>query len=293
MRDEDLRFVELVRRDLRDVRWPEPTEIRARARRRSRRTAVAAAAVTVLAVVGGSAVAVAARPGPRPAPPLAAATAEPSPSEWLPAEVPPEVLLGPADVRTKSEPLTQTGLGEKVSVNEQLLYCHRLQRLTADWEPSRYSRSVTLLRQRPAGADHPPGDLLLTEDVYRVAPDVGGRLFAGIDKMLAPCANWRSSGPTQWQGKLIDAEVTHRWQVVDRNFAGAESVLVRHTVSQARNLTTGRSLGTVARPTSTAVVRVGDLVSVINVGRDGTEADLRRLATVAATRMCPAASPRC
>jgi hypothetical protein len=218
----------------------------------------------------------------------------PAPTTRAAAEVPLDVLLGPADVETKSDSLTQAGLGEGVVVDEMLLYCHRSQRLTANWEPSRYSRSVTLLRQRPAGTDRRPGDFVLSEDVYRVAPDVAGRLFAGIDKLLAPCVSWRSSGPIQWQGKLIDAAATHSWQVVDRNFAGTESVLLRHTVSQARNLATGRPLeGTPPRPVSTAVVRVGDLVSVINVGRDGTEADLRRLSGVAAKRMCPAANPRC
>ncbi|MFJ8576968.1 hypothetical protein [Micromonospora sp. NPDC093277] len=291
MRDDDLAFVELVRRELREVRWPEPAEIRARARRRSRRTAVVVA-VAVLTVASASAVAVAAHPGLTPAPSLAA-TAGPSPSERVLAEVPLDVLLGPADVRTESEALTQGGLGESIRIDDQLLLCNQLQGLTASWEPSRYSRSVTLLRSRPAGADHLPVDFVLSEDVYRVAPEVGGRLFAGIDRMLVPCDNWRSRGPAQWQGEVIDAEATHRWQVVDRSFAGTESVLLRHTVGPARNLKTGQAFGSPSRPTNTAVVRVGDLVSVINLGRDGTEPELRRLATIAAKRMCPAVNPRC
>ncbi|MEK8108081.1 hypothetical protein NKG94_29765 [Micromonospora sp. M12] len=56
MRD-DLAIVEQIQRDLLDVRWPEPREIRARARRRSQRRIVVATAV--LAIVGASAVAVA------------------------------------------------------------------------------------------------------------------------------------------------------------------------------------------------------------------------------------------
>ncbi|GAA2224371.1 hypothetical protein ACFY2R_02905 [Micromonospora olivasterospora] len=285
---DDLRFVEQLHRDLLAVRWPEPAEIRARAGRRSRRTAVLAA-VAVLVVASASAVAVAARPGPPPASPPVTAIAGPSPSGWVPAEVPLEVLLGPADVRTTSEALTQAGLGEKVSVDELLLYCHHAQRLTADWEPSRYSRSVTLVR-RSAGAKP---EFVLSEDVYRVAPEVGGRLFAGIDKMLAPCGNWRSRGPVTRQGEVIDAEAIHRWEVVDRNFAGAESALLRHSVSKPRNLTTGRTFGSPSSPAGTAVVRVGDLVAVINMGRGGTEPELRRLAGVAADRMCPAANPPC
>ncbi|MFG1952728.1 hypothetical protein [Micromonospora sp. NPDC048830] len=307
MRD-DLTLAEQLHRGLLAVRWPEPAEIRARARRRSRRTVIAAA--TAVLVVASAAVAVsggmagprrpsvAATVGPSPSvaatvgpSPSVAATVGPSP--WVPAEVPLEVLLVPSDVHTRSKALSQAGLGEKISVDEQLIYCHRSQRLTADWEPSRYSRSVTLVRQGPAGAGPVPGDFVLSQDVYRVAPDVGVRLFAGLDTMLAACDNWRSRGPTQWQGKVIDAEAVHRWQVVDRNFAGGESVLLRHSVSQARNLKTGQRFGSPARLTSTAVVRAGDLVAVINVGRDGTERDLRRLATVAASRMCAAANPPC
>ncbi|MFD2766947.1 hypothetical protein [Micromonospora eburnea] len=292
MRDDDLAFVELMQRELRDVRWPEPAEIRARARRRSRRTAVVAA-MAVLAVTSASAVAVAARPGLPTAPASVAATAEPSPSERVLAEVPLDVLLGPADVRTQSEALTQAGLDEPVRVDAQLLLCHKRQGHTASWESSRYSRSVTLVRSRSAVADNASAEFVLSEDVYRVAPEVGRRFFAGIDKMLAPCENWRSRGPTQWQGEVVDAEVIHRWQVVDRNFAGTESVLLRHTVGQARNLKTGQAFGSPSPPASTAVVRAGDLVSVIKLGRDGTEPELRRLATVAAERMCPAANSRC
>ncbi|MEU2612744.1 hypothetical protein ABZ570_14360 [Micromonospora sp. NPDC007271] len=292
MRDDDLAFVELVQRELRDVRWPEPDEIRARARRRSWRTAVLAA-VAVLAVASGSAVTAWARPGPPAAPFTTMASPTSSPSERVAAEVPLEVLLAPADLRTDAEALTQSGLAERVEIARGLLWCHRFQRMTAQWEPSRYSRSVTLLSARPAGTDQSAKEVLLTQDVYRVEPDVARRLFAGIDKMLAPCGNWRTEGPVQWQGKEVSAQVTHRWQVVDRSFAGTESVLLRHSIGQARDLGTGRSLGALPAPESTAVVRVGDLVAVINLGRDGTESDLRRLATVAAARMCPAANPRC
>ncbi|OKI42182.1 hypothetical protein [Micromonospora sp. CB01531] len=312
MRDDDLAFVELVQRELGDVRWPEPVEIRARARRRSRRTAVAALAV--LTVASAAAVVVAARPDPSEPPSIVAGSSpasgpwsappatgepEPTPPRRSPmaspaAEVPLDVLLQPTDVKAKTEaPVTEAGLGEGVQLDAMLLYCRKLQGQSADWEPSRYSRSLTLLRNRPGEAEQPPSDVLLNQDVYRVAPDVAQRIFAEMAEVLAPCRQWRSSGPILWQGKTISAQAVHSWEEVDRNFAGDESVLLRHTVTQARNLDTGKPLGEVPDSDSTAVVRVGDLISVIRVGGAGAESDLRRLAGVAADRMCVAANPRC
>ncbi|MEU3453889.1 hypothetical protein ABZ671_09835 [Micromonospora sp. NPDC006766] len=314
MRDDDLEFVELLERELGNVRWPEPMEIRARARRRSRRTVVVAAmAVLTVASASAVAVAVAARPGSSGAPSIiagpssasglastlsATGASEPalprrSPLVSPAAEIPPDVLLRPADVKAKAEPpLTQAGLGEGVQLDEMLRYCRTRQGQQVEWEPSRPSRSMTLLRN-PGDAEQPPSDVLLSQDVYRVAPDVADRIFAELTKTLAPCREWRSDGPAQWQGMTIRAQVVHSWEEVDRDFAGDESVLLRHTVVEARNLDTGQPLEEESKPDSTAVVRVGDLVSVIKVGPTDTESDLRRLAAVAAARMCAAANPRC
>ncbi|MEU8263501.1 hypothetical protein AB0C02_23105 [Micromonospora sp. NPDC048999] len=312
MRDDDLAFVELMQRKLGDVRWPEPMEIRARAGRRTRRTAVVVTAMAVLTVVSASAVAVAARPGSSGAPSIVAGASsaavgsvlsttgasEPAVPRRSPlvspaAEIPPDVLLRPADVKAKAEPpLSQAGLGVGVQLDEMLQYCRTRQGQQADWEPSRYSRSLTLLRN-PGDAEQPPSDVLLNQDVYRVAPDVADRIFTDMAEVLAPCREWRSSGPAQWQGKTIQAQFVHSWEEVDRDFAGDESVLLRHTVVEARDLDTGEPLDDPSKPDSTAVVRVGDLISVIRVGQGGTESDLRHLATVAAERMCAAANPRC
>lgn len=70
-------------------------------------------------------------------------------------------------------------------------------------------------------------------------------------------------------------------------------MLLRHDVSQPRDQQTGKPIGDLPRPTSTAVVRVGDLITVLGVGQTGTEPELRRLAEVAARRMCLAANPPC
>ncbi|MCM0677672.1 hypothetical protein NCC78_23715 [Micromonospora phytophila] len=291
MRDETT-FVEWVRRDLRDVRWPEPAELRARARRRSRRAAVGAASA-VLVVVSASAVAAAGHGG-QPAPPPVAAPVAPEPSVPARTEIPREVLVQPGDLAAKTDPpLGRAGFGESVRLVDMLLYCHKIQGHQAEWETASYSRSQTLLRDRPDGYDHPSADVLLSQDVYRVAQDVAGRLLPGIDRMLVACADWRATGQTEWQGRTIKAEVVHRWEVRERNFAGDEAVLLRHSITEARNVATGKPLSDLPKPELTAVVRVGDLVTVVTLGRDGVEAELRRVAVAAARRLCAAANPTC
>ncbi|TWJ24019.1 hypothetical protein [Micromonospora endolithica] len=285
MRD-DLPIAELVHRDLRDVRWAEPAEIRARARRRRRRTVVSAGLALVLVTTGGYGVWRVDRPAP--APPVAA---HPTGSPFV--EIPHETMLRPADLGVPADPpLSQAGAYEPVRIAELLRVCVEQQGRPAEWETARYSRSVTLLRERPAGYDHPPSDLLLSQDVYRVTPEVVGRLFPRIDEMLALCAAWPSRGVAVWKGREARSEAVHHWDTSARDFAGSESVLLRHRVPEARNLETGE----VRRSTDvnrTAVVRVGDLVTVITMGRRGTEPELRRLAGVAADRLCVAANPAC
>ncbi|PTA45746.1 hypothetical protein [Micromonospora sp. RP3T] len=288
MRDDDPTFISLMQRELHAVRWAEPAELRARARRRSRRAAVAVA-VAVLTLTSGAAL-VTSRGTDAPMP----AAASPSATVWTATEVPAGALLQPADLRPAIvEPWTESGLGEEIRLDRMLEYCRQNQGQPTTWEQSRYSRSVTMVRERTGGRDQREGQVLAMQDLYRIAPDGADRLFDGLPALLAPCRMWRSSGPTAWRGKTIDAEVDHSWQEVDRDFAGDESVLVRHTVGQARNLDTGASLGDTTSVTAQAVVRVGDLVSVLQNGSDGTESQLRDLARLAAERMCVAANPGC
>jgi hypothetical protein len=86
------------------------------------------------------------------------------------------------------------------------------------------------------------------------------------------------------------AWVTHQWSVLDRDFAGDESLLLRHEVL-AREKATGEQLGD-HLVTLFAVVRVRDLVTVIK-GEGRTEARMRQLGQSAATRLCRATSPPC
>ncbi|MGW4501869.1 hypothetical protein ACWENR_25060 [Micromonospora sp. NPDC004336] len=291
MRD-DARFVERLHRDLSEVRWPEPDEIRSRARRRSRRTAAAAAAVVFL--VSGAAVGVGDRLRPAPASEAASSGVEPGGYE-----VPAAALLQPADLPVPTAPpMVEAGLGERVRVDVTLEACLENRGTRAEWVESRYSRSQTLLRARPVGALPQPRDVLLTQDLYRVHPASAPGIVDDLAGRLTPCVAWQRHGQTDGQGRVVEeAGATHRWHVVERDFAGSQAALLRHTVSPPRHLVTGREVGDAPTPRSTAVVRVGDLVTVVSLGDGdgdgGGEAELRRLATVAATRMCAVANPRC
>ncbi|MCO1595139.1 hypothetical protein M8C17_08180 [Micromonospora sp. RHAY321] len=288
MRD-DLAFVEQVRRDLEDVRWPEPQDIRARARRRSRRTAVAATVVLTLAGVSAF---VATGGGGESAPPPVAASASPTPPAR--GEIAAESLVQPADLSQPAQvQLSESDFAQPILVDSMLGHCGQSRGMTPTWPISRWSRSQTLLRERPVGVDHTVGDLLLKQDLYRVAPETGASLFADLDRLLATCAEWASAGPYTMAEQTVTAQAVHNWTVVQRSFAGDGAAMVRHTQSPVRDQKTGETIGDAPRPTSTAVVQVGDVVAVLTLGRDGTEPELSRLAEVAAHRMCLAANPPC
>ncbi|RLP95369.1 hypothetical protein [Micromonospora sp. CV4] len=289
MRD-DLAFVERIHRDLGDVRWPEPQEIRARARRRSRRTG-ALAATAVLVITGASAVAVVGN-GRGPTPPPVAASA--SPTAPVRGEIAVDSLLQASDLAQPAQVrLSQSGLGEMVVVEDMLGYCRKEQGLAPAWQTSRWSRGLTMLRKPAAAADAGPDDFLLSQDLYRVTPEVAGSFFGDLDRLVAPCAEWHRSGAYEVAGRKGTGVVTDQWAVVQRDFAGDGSAMLRHTVSQPRDQKTGSAIGGASPPTSTAVVRVGDLITVLTLGEDGPEPELRRLAVVAARRMCLAANPSC
>ncbi|RAO26806.1 hypothetical protein PSN13_06836 [Micromonospora saelicesensis] len=286
MRD-DPTFVEQIQRDLRDVRWLGPEEIRSRARRRSQRKVVVA--TVVLALAGVSAVAVAApRKSPPPVLPAAAPSASPTRHE-----ITTDALLQPADLPQQVDvQLSQSGLGEPVLLDHLLDACRTSQGRSDGRQYSILSRSQTLVPKR-AAAILTQSDGLLTQDLYRLTPDAAIQLLATMDDLVAPCAEWNSIGGYKVGGATGTGSATHRWAVVQRDFAGDGAALLRHTGSQPVDQKTGEPIGAPPRPSTTAVVRVGDLITVLNLGQTGTELDLRRLAAVAARRMCAAANPAC
>lgn len=277
MRD-DTRFVERLHRDLRDVRWPEPAEIRARARRRSRRTAAAVAVAVVVLLVVPVAV-VTGRAGGTTAP-----AAAPSPPAGR-VEIPRDALLRQEDLPGRTDlQLGEAGLGGAVEVAGLGRCAGRELRRQEVW----VSRSQTLLRHANGGQRL---DSLVVQDLHRMQGDGAVRFFADLRRQLAACQEWRETRSIDWGGEPIRVEDVHRWYVPRRDFAGDESLLLRHSVSMSHDPVTGQADGRLAADT-TVVVRVGDLVTVLALEPAG-EAELVRLAGVAAARMCAAANPSC
>ncbi|MGK5738343.1 hypothetical protein [Micromonospora sp. URMC 103] len=290
MRD-DLMFVDQVQRELRDVRWPGPEEIRARARRRTRRRIAAATAVLALAGTSAMAVAGAGVVGPPAEPALPAASA--TPDNQIRHEISADALLLPADLQQKVDvQLSQSGMAEPVRIDDLLGLCRTSQGLPEGWQTSRWSRSQSLLWKQAYG-DRQVGGTVLTQDLYRLTPEAATQVLSGLDETIAPCAEWRNVAPGGSGGRVGATEVVHRWSVTRRGFAGDDSAMLRLSLSAARDVRTGRTLGGDSAPSSVAVVRVGDLVTVLRPGQDGTEPELAKLAVVAADRMCAAANPAC
>ncbi|MCX5069239.1 hypothetical protein OOJ91_25675 [Micromonospora lupini] len=288
MRDDDLAFVERVHRDLRDVRWPEPEEIRATARRRRRRTA-AFAAVAVLAAVTGPAYALKERPE---APPTAA-TRVPVDATTA-ADIPQEALLTPAEVPAPTGvQLGDAGLGEAVRLDPALQRCGDERGVPAARVYSRYSRSQTLLSPTKEGAT--AVRVQLSQDVYRLAPAVGAQLFTELRMLLDACPERHVVENVVAAGEATPNDSKHAWQAAATNFAGDESVLVRDVPYAPRGPAADRTLQPSKPVGMTVVVRVGDLVTVLvpNPDLDLREPDLETLGRTAAQRLCPAANPAC
>ncbi|MGR6317217.1 hypothetical protein Q2K19_06890 [Micromonospora soli] len=293
MRD-DVTFVELLQRDLREVRWPEPAEIRTTARRRSRRTAVAAAAA-VLAVASVSAVAVGRAGTPTPAPPGTGVGGR--------AEISAEAMLTPADVPAETdERLGDTGLDERVRVDDILRTCAQEQGLPTDQAVSRYSRSQTLMGTVEVDGFAPYRRPVISQDVYRLDPGAADRLFADLDRSVAACAGWGQMSRVQRDQGMVDTTVVHQWTVAASAFAGDQAILLRHTMSVEADPATGEPVAIPPRPEDRLVVRVGDLVTVLVPedplqpgvpGNTMTQARLLDLARAAAGRLCVAANPGC
>ncbi|MEU4474728.1 hypothetical protein [Micromonospora sp. NPDC023888] len=284
MRD-DPTFVERVQWDLQDVRWLNPEDIRSRARRRSQRRIVVT--TVVLALAGVSAMAVA-EPGKSPSPAQPVALAPPARHE-----ITTDALLQPADLPQQVDvQLSQSGLGEPVLLDHLLGVCRTSQGRSDGWQMSILSRSQTLVPKR-APAILTESDGLVTQDLFRLTPDAAVQLLATLDDLVAPCAEWTSVAGYKVGSVAGTGAATHRWTVVQRGFAGDGAALLRHTGSPPVDQKTGEPIGAAPRPTSTAVVRVGDLITVLSLGQAGTEPELRRLAEVAARRMCAAANPSC
>ena len=221
MRAVDLAFVELVQRQLRDVRWAEPAELRATGSRRRRR-ATAAAAARVVVVVGGSTAALA---GVARGPAVTSAPASAS----GPAEIPVEALLSgtdPAvrDVRADTDmELGDSGLQEPVQVDGSLDACAREHGEPVRTVVSRYSRSRSLFGHRWPGQ---PDSIypVLAQDIYRLTPGGAAAVLDDLERHVSVCASWDQAVPRILKGEVSGTQqLVQRWRVTDRNLANCRT----------------------------------------------------------------------
>ncbi|MEV1147252.1 hypothetical protein, partial [Micromonospora sp. NPDC049799] len=216
------------------------------------------------------------------------------------AEIPLEALVPAADLPEPAEPpLIQSGIGEPVRVDDMLMACLKDKGIAAEWATSRYSRSQTVLRSRPAG--DPAGEPLLRQELYRIRPEAAGEVFDGLDRAIRACPTVRDTVMAGWRDQIVPVAVERSWTVLDRDFAGDRSVLVRYRMSPVP----GERVAVGPEETLRAVVQVGNLVTVLKpagyqltVPTDFppvlTRAELRELARTAAARLCVAvADPPC
>ncbi|GIF73752.1 hypothetical protein [Asanoa siamensis] len=290
--------------DLGQVRWPAAEEIRRSARRRTRRS-VLAASLSVLVLFTGVWVA-ATRPFDQPPatqPEFAAQPSLPEPVATTvgpgdPAWIPPEALLGPEDV----------GAGlvvSRVEVDQDrpvdgLVFA--LEPCPAYPKVRTYQGAYQFRRQQTVG--YPPkvpgqpetAMAVLHQTVLRL-PDGGAReLMTEAVRGAEVCGKYVSSGTLSATNdeaggavvKQMKVETAHTWSLLDRGFAGDDSLLFEHRMTAyAGRMDTDLGVSTVV------VLRVGDLVATVEQVNGDPPDSTRKLATRAAAWLCTAATPPC
>ncbi len=284
-------------RDLAEVRWPEPAEIRARAQRRSIRTVAAA---PVAALVTLSVGIVAAFTGGWPMPARVLSTTSPSlavtpaaitarPTETDQVLILAEAVLLPDDVgrdlivrneiRSRSGPPSYwafdmtpcpayAGMGIEAYRGYEYMYFYHI-----STDPT---------------AGLMEGDTLFVQ-AMRYPGEVASTVVGDIRRAILACRSYEVEG-SEASSPAAPAHGLFTWALLDEGFTGDQSLLVRERVDSVSDVTgdlVGQPIVEVF-----AVVRVNDLVAVIS--RYSTdEAEIATLSEVAATRMCLAATPRC
>ncbi|MEV7624005.1 hypothetical protein [Actinoplanes sp. NPDC089786] len=273
-----------VTTDLAAVRWPSADELRGRVRRRRRRNLVAVAGAVIVVTAGATGLATAGGPpSPMPAaPPVSAAP--------VPVEIPRSMLLSPADVGAGPDSQIDGPDAFRPLQPDELTLC-----LTTNSsglklpQVPRFSVGVTLLLGTEASRPERP--FVLAQQIHRYAGPDAVAVLRDLRSVVAACGIRTVTGEvTAAGGAKVAARVTHTWSIAAENFAGDDSVVVRHDVS-AVDASTGRPLDG-GGSELVAYVRVGDLVTRI-VPRDQPLPELRKIAAQAGTRLCGASDPPC
>jgi hypothetical protein len=152
----------------------------------------------------------------------------------------------------------------------------------------RYARRQTLLLGTES--DRPAQPFLLEQAAYRLSAPQAAAFVRELQAATKSCDGFTQTGEIERPDGNVSARGRHSWSIVASGFAGDESILVRHDTI-TRNADTGKVLGESSG--LSAYLRIGDLVTALHP-RAGTSADdLRRIATVAAQRLCATADPPC
>jgi hypothetical protein len=298
MRDPMRDQVELSQRlaaDLGRVRWPAAEELRGIARRRSRRAALAAS-LAVLLLMSGVGV-VATRSFQRPVQPidLYGAVAAPAPTTigpQDPAWIPPEALLSPEDIGPGV--VTQWTLVDQ----DQPIGAWALTLASCSNYPRvrTYEGGYLFRRQQTLG--YPPkikgrsgtAVAVLHQTVMRLPGNGALQLVEEAVDAVRVCGSYTGPYPVPGDDPTVSQEVgaTHRWTLIDKDFAGDDSLLFEHrrTAVEAKGKT---GLGASA----VLVIRIGDLVTTVEQVDSDNPGSARKLGTRAAAWLCAAATSPC
>ena len=131
---------------------------------------------------------------------------------------------------------------------------------------------------------------MLQQTVMRLPGDGARQLVAEAFEAATICPKYVSATGDEGGGpaKRTKVRTTHAWSLVDRGFAGEESLLFEHRMTAATG-TGDADLGGAA----VLVVRVGDLIATVEQVNGDHPASTRKLGTRAAAWLCAAATPPC
>jgi hypothetical protein len=283
----DLRdLMDGVATDLATVRWASADELRRRVRRRRTRATAAVAGAVIAVTVGAAGLATARSAPPPPAGPSPSVPAPSVPVAPGPVTIPRSVLL-PAEEAGAGlfSQYDDADAAEPVRVDE-LDFCQN-PRLPA--QAPVFAVGVTHIR---GPKENPPRmPFVLGQRVYRFGGTDAEAFLRDLRSAVAACGNQSKTGDGMVDGRMMKVTVNYAWSVTSNHFTSDDALLVRVDVV-SHDARTGEPL----RKTSTewaAWVRTGDLVTRVSAKRGTPLPELRRLATLAGTRLCAAAHPTC
>jgi hypothetical protein len=273
-------------RELPDVRWEGAATLRALGTRRRRGRAAALTAAAAVTVVAVGTWAVAGRPDAAPAPvapppsPRSSSPVGPSPvgpSPTVAPLIPSAALLQPEDVRPGYEAQNYFFYqpGDHPAWPFAADDCPRFDDLHVD----AFLRYTAMSGQMVGAPGDTAGDTFVHTEARRFPGDLARAVMADVERVVGACALYPTEGG---ESSTEDRPTTleRSFAVLDRGFAGDESLLVRQRIDtlDADGSPVDRSV------LLYAVVRVGDLVAITEFDRDDPQR-MRALGVATAARL--------